>query len=320
MAAPDATKATVDPKMGELDSNLFKLSSANKRNIPEAIFIEKVENLCQQYGQPTVAARLQELYSKYQYMQSSLTAQRSGLKAKLPDISTALETVTHLIDRRDRAQDEETRDYTYQLSENIFATAAVPASNSVCLWLGANCMLEYTLDEAIELLRTNEANAKTTLASVEEDMAFLRDQITTTEVNIARSHNYGVKERAKAKEDQAGAAASADASGGGAKAGSSNFSPPPREGKGPGYTWKQDKDEVEVHVPCPEGAKKSDVKVTILVDSLRIEHAGTTLLEGELAGKCRPDGSTWTMTGSRVDVTLEKAESAMWKGLMETAS
>ena len=34
---------------------------------------------------------------------------------------------------------------------------------------GANCMLEYKLDEAIELLQTNESNARTTLKSLEED-------------------------------------------------------------------------------------------------------------------------------------------------------
>ena len=34
---------------------------------------------------------------------------------------------------------------------------------------GANCMLEYKLDEATELLRTNESNARTTLKSLEED-------------------------------------------------------------------------------------------------------------------------------------------------------
>ena len=31
-------------------------------------------------------------------------------------------------------------------------------------------MLEYKLDEAIELLRTNESNARTTLKSLEEEL------------------------------------------------------------------------------------------------------------------------------------------------------
>merc|ERR1719203_2668713 len=130
-------------------------------------------------------------------MQSSLLAQRSSLKTKLPDIVSALETVNHLVERRSKMEEGETTEYTYQMSENIWSKASAPATNCVCLWLGANCMLEYTLEEAVELLSTNEANAKTMLKSLDEDMAFLRDQITTTEVNIARTHNFGVKQRQK---------------------------------------------------------------------------------------------------------------------------
>jgi len=65
-------------------------------------------------------------------------------------------------------------------------------------------MLEYTLEEAVELLRTNESNAKTTLKTLEEDVAFLRDQITTTEVNIARAHNLGVRRRQNDKDGKEG--------------------------------------------------------------------------------------------------------------------
>jgi hypothetical protein len=70
----------------------------------------------------------------------------------------------------------------------------------VCLWLGANVMLEYPRAEAIELLGQQLRDAKTALATVIDDMGFLRDQITTTEVNMARVFNWDVKERRKAKE------------------------------------------------------------------------------------------------------------------------
>mmetsp|Transcript_12863 Transcript_12863/g.15578 ORF Transcript_12863/g.15578 Transcript_12863/m.15578 type:complete len:198 (-) Transcript_12863:70-663(-) len=179
-----------------LDQLIFKKTEENKRGIPEAIFIENVEEMCKDREPTEVVGRLQDLHSKYQYMQSSLTAQRSSLKTKLPDIVSALEVVNHLVARK---EEESESTYTYQLAENIWSKATAAPSDTVCLWLGANCMLEYKLDEAIELLQTNEGNARTTLKSLEEDMAFLRDQITTTEVNIARTHNYGVKMRQAAK-------------------------------------------------------------------------------------------------------------------------
>lgn len=295
-----------------LEPNLFKQTEANNRGIPEAIFIENVEALCAQREPADVVAKLQELHSKYQYMSSSLVAQRASLKTKLPDISSALDTVRHLIDRKEKAAADEETKYTYQLSENIWSTASAPPTNAVCLWLGANCMLEYTLEEAIQLLQTNEANAKTTLKTLETDMAFLRDQITTTEVNIARTHNYGVKLRQQAKEKGIEASSKPALTGATATSAASTST-----GKAPsgGYTWKQEKEEVEVSVRMPKDAQKAEVKVTILADSLKVEHAGQVILEGELAGKCSPNGSTWTMTGSRVEITLEKAEAKDWPSL-----
>lgn len=293
----------------------FDQSGANKRGIPEAIFIDNVEAVCQTMEPLQVVSKLQELYSKYQYMQSSLVAQRSALKSKLPDISSALDCVNHLIDRRDKAQDGETAEYTYQMSENIWSRAVVAPTNNVCLWLGANVMLEYTLDEAVELLRANEANAKTTISNLDEDMAFLRDQLTTTEVNIARAHNYNVKQRQKTKDSDAAAQPALPSPSAAPAAAAPAPAATGESPSGAAYTWKQEGEEVEVSVPVPKDALKSDVKVTILVDSLRVEHLGKILLEGELAGKCSPSGSTWTMNNGRVEVTLEKADATRWPSL-----
>ena len=60
-------------------------------------------------------------------------------------------------------------------------------------------MLEYPREEAIELLQRNLAQAKEALASLIKEMGVLRDQITTTEVNMARVFNWDVKERRKQK-------------------------------------------------------------------------------------------------------------------------
>lgn len=315
-----------------LDAQLFKRSDDAKRGIPEAIFIEDVEALCATRKAADVVARLQELLGKYQYMMSSMVSQRSSLKVKLPDIGNALETVNHLVERRDKSEEGETADYTYQLAENIWAKASAPASKTVCLWLGANCMLEYTLDEAVEMLNTNEKNAKTMAKSLDEDMALLRDQLTTTEVNIARCHNYGVKQRGKEQEEEekkkAAGASTADhtaASIRGALTQAPSSAPSsgyPKGGEvenatGPAHSWKQDKEEVEISVRLPAGATKESVKVTILADSFKVENAGQVVVAGKLAGKCSPNGSTWTMGKGKVEISLEKADAEQWPSLFE---
>lgn len=58
-------------------------------------------------------------------------------------------------------------------------------------------MLEYTLAEAEALLVKNLEQAKTALNVVDEDLGFLRDQTTTTEVSMARVYNWDVKRRQK---------------------------------------------------------------------------------------------------------------------------
>ena len=63
----------------------------------------------------------------------------------------------------------------------------------------ANVMLEYPIEEAKALLATNLANAKGNLKSLVIDLDFLKDQITTSEVNIARVHNYKVEATRAAK-------------------------------------------------------------------------------------------------------------------------
>jgi hypothetical protein len=53
-------------------------------------------------------------------------------------------------------------------------------------------MVQYTFDEALTLLSKNYNIAKTNLSNNDEDIAFLKDQLTITEVNISRVHNHGV--------------------------------------------------------------------------------------------------------------------------------
>jgi prefoldin subunit 5 len=58
-------------------------------------------------------------------------------------------------------------------------------------------MVEYSYDEAIALLENNFKIATKNLQNINDDIAFLKDQITTTEVNQARVHNHGVRLRAE---------------------------------------------------------------------------------------------------------------------------
>ena len=69
---------------------------------------------------------------------------------------------------------------TFELNETLHAKALVPTTEEVYLWLGANVMLSYPIVEAESLLEGKLSGAQQTLANCQEDLDFLREQITVS--------------------------------------------------------------------------------------------------------------------------------------------
>ena len=74
--------------------------------------------------------------------------------------------------------DSEPLEATFELNDTLYAKANIPYSDEVYLWLGANVMLAYPIDEAVTLLESKLKAAQDNLANCEEDLDFLREQIT----------------------------------------------------------------------------------------------------------------------------------------------
>merc|ERR1712156_1120963 len=130
--------------------------------IPEANFIDDVDSHMK--GEESAEAKIKQLdetHQKYKFMENSLSSRRKRLKGQVPDIKSSLA--------------------------------------KVCLWLGANVMLEYTLDDAEELLTKNCESAEKSLKQIAFDLDYLRDQMTITEVTMARLYNWDVKRRKEKK-------------------------------------------------------------------------------------------------------------------------
>uniref|UniRef100_A0A8C8DD33 von Hippel-Lindau binding protein 1 n=1 Tax=Oryzias sinensis TaxID=183150 RepID=A0A8C8DD33_9TELE len=96
----------------------------------------------------TVLRRLDEQYQKYKYMELNLSQKKLRLKNQIPQITQTLEILRHMQKKK------------------------------------ANVMLEYDIDEAQALLEKNLSTASRNLETLEDDLDFLRDQFTTTEVSI----------------------------------------------------------------------------------------------------------------------------------------
>lgn len=116
-----------------------------------------------------------QISRKYQFMQQNTQRRAAGLRDKIPDIHKTLETVRFLSTRNTSSEPLET---TFELNDTLFAKAEVPPTDEVYLWLGANVMLSYPIPEAEELLTGKLDTAKKSLGTCEEDLEFLREQIT----------------------------------------------------------------------------------------------------------------------------------------------
>ncbi|KAG8513474.1 Prefoldin subunit 3 [Galemys pyrenaicus] len=165
--------------------------------IPEAVFLEDIDSFMKQPGNETAVAvlkKLDEQYQKYKFMELNLVQKKKRLKGQIPDIQQTLDILKYMQKKKEGSDSLETR---FLLADNLYCKASVPPTNKVCLWLGAHVMLEYDTDEAQALLEKNLSTATTNLNSLEEDLDFLRDQLTTTEVNMSRIYNWDVKRRNK---------------------------------------------------------------------------------------------------------------------------
>ncbi|XP_031498515.1 prefoldin subunit 3 [Nymphaea colorata] len=175
-------------------SSSLSSSPSERRGIPAAAFIEDVQSHLLQSGLDanSCLGLLQERLQQYKLVEMKLLAQQRDLQAKIPDIKKCLDIVSTLQEKRTSG---EALISDFEVSEGIYAKARIEETNSICLWLGANVMLEYSCEEADALLKKNLENAKASLEVLADDLQFLRDQVTITQVTIARVYNWDVHQR-----------------------------------------------------------------------------------------------------------------------------
>ncbi|KAL8797581.1 MAG: hypothetical protein Q9195_000398 [Heterodermia aff. obscurata] len=106
------------------------------------------------------------------------------------------------IQSNDLQPDSDGLEATFELNDTLYAKAVIPPTDEVYLWLGANVMLSYPTAEAKSLLESKLSAAQQSLANCEEDLDFLREQITTLEVATARVYNWDIVQKRKEKAER----------------------------------------------------------------------------------------------------------------------
>ncbi|KAL8973259.1 MAG: hypothetical protein Q9183_000059 [Haloplaca sp. 2 TL-2023] len=177
-----------------------KDAATNPRGIPYAPFVDKVEDYVSSRAEVDGTMKsFQEMISKYQFMEANTQRRSAGLKEKIPDIRKTLDMVQFFKSRKPGSDPIET---TFELNDTLYAKAEIAPTDEVYLWLGANVMLSYPVDEAETLLESKLSTAQNNLENCEEDLDFLREQITTLEVATARVYNWEVTMKRKEKAER----------------------------------------------------------------------------------------------------------------------
>jgi len=123
-------------------------------------------------------------------MEESLEARRSRVDSKLEEIQNSIKVITSIL----HSPNSEAK-VDFELGDTLYTKSTIPSGppTKVNLWLGANVMLEYGLEEAIELLNKKLSDNKVVRGKVEGELTFVREQTTTVEVDMARVYNWAIK-------------------------------------------------------------------------------------------------------------------------------
>mmetsp|Transcript_23899 Transcript_23899/g.50845 ORF Transcript_23899/g.50845 Transcript_23899/m.50845 type:complete len:212 (-) Transcript_23899:206-841(-) len=200
MSTEDISNENADDKgaIAVDDMSLLSITDGeNDRGIPLVKFIEDVDAFANSFTPPSSAELLigaySELHSKFKTFETSLTQKKQNYDLKIPDVEKSLALVKNLQSKQEAGESVTTR---YNLADNVYGKAEVDTSVGIVnLWLGANVMLEYTYQEAIDFLSQNLESARREFKIVKEDLAFVRDQIVTSEVSMTRIFNWDVRKK-----------------------------------------------------------------------------------------------------------------------------
>ncbi|CRG93113.1 prefoldin subunit 3, putative [Plasmodium gallinaceum] len=159
------------------------------RNIPGAKFIEHITEFLQNKNEETMLRLAKELLLKYKFMEHTFVTRQMNTEKKIPELKDALRVVNTLYKRKEMGESKNMELY-FPLEESLYAKGIIEKTDHILLWLGANVMVEFPFNEAIDLLNHHLDRAINLYEEMDKELLWLHEQISTTEINISRIHNY----------------------------------------------------------------------------------------------------------------------------------
>jgi len=194
---------------GDGQPNSIKKGQLMNTQIATVEFVEDVDAFM---GRPEngseaqiVLKRMEETYSRMKIIEANNVGTKRRLKNQIQELDKSLEMLEVL--KKRKSESKEITNH-FRLADHVYIKARIPPVEKIGLWLGAKVMLEYDLDEGEELLVSKKAKAESNLKATQDIIDNVREQITVTEVNMARIYNWDVKRRQAEKEKGKGGSGS----------------------------------------------------------------------------------------------------------------
>ena len=90
----------------------------SEKQIPSAVFIEKVHDFCSKYGVDNVIESLTNALNKFQFTEGQFMKFKNSMQNKLPEIEKAIELIQHL-----KRSQEDTIQCQFPLNDGVYCTA-----------------------------------------------------------------------------------------------------------------------------------------------------------------------------------------------------
>jgi prefoldin subunit 5 len=169
--------------------------------LPTVEFVEDVDSFMNLPANANNAAltlkREEDMRTRLKMLEANNVDTKKRLQSQTEELTKTLEMLSEI--KRRKIQNEEMSTH-FRFADHVFLKAKVPPADKIGLWLGANVMLEFDLEEGETLLKEKSAKAAESLKMTNALIDAVRELVTTTEVNMARIYNWDVKRRQLEKE------------------------------------------------------------------------------------------------------------------------
>ena len=160
--------------------------------IPAAEFYPNIEDVVKTPEEATsLLIQKQQDLKNYKSIEYQLVEKRQRLLKNRPGVQGDLDAVKRIGKMTDQGETK----CQFPLADSLYSTAVLDKTSRVALWLGANLLVEYTLEEAQQIYQESLDSLDKQLKETEEAMMFARNQITVTEVAVTRLANFIAKSK-----------------------------------------------------------------------------------------------------------------------------